>query len=227
MDPKQLVGRECLRFIRSDMVVGLGTGSTARHFVNALAEAIAAGRLSGIRGIPTSKRTEDQARTLGIPLTSLADCPGGVDVTIDGADEIAPGLMLIKGLGGALLREKVIAQNSRTMIVIADAGKESSGLGIKSPLPVEVVPFEHAAAERFLRAQGCEPTLRRTPDGATYVTDNGNYIYDCRFAAPIIDPAGLEARLASRAGIVESGLFLGIATIALIADAAGVRERTA
>lgn len=226
MSPKQRVGEACIGHLRSGMVVGLGTGSTADFFLQSLAAAIRSGQLTGIRGVPTSRKSEQRALHLGIPLTTLAETPQ-IDVTIDGADEIAPGLMLIKGLGGALLREKIVAQNSRTMIVIADAGKESPKLGLKSPLPIEVIPFAHEASARFLASLGCEPVLRRGTDGAVFVTDNGNHIYDCRFAEGIADPAALQAKLVDRAGIVETGLFLGIGKLALIADETGVRERAA
>ncbi len=224
MTPKQRVGEACINYLKSGMVVGLGTGSTADFFLQALANAIKTGQLKDIRGIPTSRKSEQRAQHLGIPLTSLAECPQ-IDVTIDGADEIAPGLMLVKGLGGALLREKVVAQNSKLMVVIADAGKESPVLGTKSPLPVEVVQFAHEASARYLKTLGCDPTLRRGSDGSIFVTDNGNYTYDCRFANGIPDPVALQGRLLDRAGIVDTGLFLGIAQVALIADEAGVRER--
>ncbi len=206
------------------MVVGLGTGSTADFFLQSLATAIKSGQLTDIKGIPTSRKSEQRAIHLGIPLTTLAECPL-IDVTIDGADEIAPGLKLVKGLGGALLREKVVAQNSRKMIVIADAGKESAMLGTKSPLPVEVVQFAHEASARYLQSLGCEPSLRKNADGSIFITDNGNYTYDCRFANGIADPEALQGKVLDRAGIVDTGLFLGIASLALIADDAAVRER--
>lgn len=224
MNPKQRVGEACIDHLQSGMVVGLGTGSTAEYFLQSLAEAIKSGRLTGIRGIPTSRRSEQLALELGIPLTNLAESPA-VDVTIDGADEIAPGLKLIKGLGGALLREKLVAQNSRMMIVIADARKESAKLGLRSPLPVEVTQFGHEALARYLASLGSEPKLRTGHDGSAFVTDNGNYIYDCHFDEGIADPESLQARLVDRAGIVETGLFLGIATLALIADDECVRSR--
>lgn len=225
MSPKQRVGEACISHLKSGMVVGLGTGSTAEFFLQALGAAIKSGQLTNIRGIPTSRKSEQRAMHLGIPLTTLAECPV-IDVTIDGADEIAPGLQLIKGLGGALLREKIVAQNSRKMIVIADASKESPQLGLKSPLPIEVVTFSHECQAAFLRTLGCEPVLRKSPDGGVFVTDNGNYLYDCRFTGGIADPAALQARLVDRAGIVDTGFFLGIASLALIADETGVRQRT-
>jgi ribose 5-phosphate isomerase A len=223
MSPKQRVGEACISYLNSGMIVGLGTGSTAEFFLQALATAIKSGQLKDIRGVPTSRKSEQRAQHVGIPLTTLADA-SVIDVTIDGADEIAPGLALIKGLGGALLREKIVAQNSKMMICIADAGKESEVLGMKSPLPVEVTQFGHEASARYLKSLGCEPTLRHGSDGAVFITDNGNYIYDCRFKS-IADPADVQRNLIDRAGIVETGLFLGIAKLALIADESGVRER--
>lgn len=222
MNPKQRAAEGSLQFVRDGMVIGLGTGSTADYFLQALATALREGRLKNIRGIPTSRQSESRAIHLGIPLITLADARP--DITIDGADEVDPQLNLIKGLGGALLREKIVAQNSGKLIIIADTGKSVSKLGTKSPLPVEVAQFAHDAHVDFFRALGATPTLRTTPDGAPYVTDNGNYIYDCKFTG-IEDPAAMNAKLHARAGIVETGLFVDIATVALIADEAGVEER--
>ena len=142
---------------------------------------------------------------------------------MDGADVIGPNLTLIKGGGGALLREKIVAQNSKKLVIIADASKTVSRLGVKGPLPVEIAPFSLPTSERFLVSLGCTPTLRQRADGQTYVTDNGNLIFDCRFDG-IDDPAGLNAKLRSRAGIIETGLFVGIASMAFVADDDGVRE---
>jgi ribose 5-phosphate isomerase A len=223
MNPKQRAAEAALKFVRSGMVVGLGTGSTADQFLLALAAALKAGTLRDIRGVPTSRQSERRALELGIPLATLAQCPRP-DVTIDGADEVAPNLDLIKGLGGALLREKIVAQNSRQLVIIADASKSVSKLGTHSMLPVEVVQFAHEVQEPFLRSLGAAPTLRRTADGAPFVTDNGNYIYDCRFPEGIDDAQQLESTMRSRAGIVETGLFLGIAAVALVADDHRVQE---
>ncbi len=222
MNPKQRAAEGSLQFVRDGMVIGLGTGSTADYFLQALAAALRDGRLKNIRGIPTSRQSERRAEELGIPLITLAQAKP--DVTIDGADEIDPQLNLIKGLGGALLREKIVAQNSGTLIIIADAGKSVSKLGTKSPLPVEVARFAHEAHVDFFRELGATPTLRKTPDGAAYVTDNGNHIYDCTFSG-IEDPAAMNAKLHGRAGVVETGLFVGIAAVALVADETGVDER--
>jgi ribose 5-phosphate isomerase A len=222
MNPKQRAAEAAIAFVESGMVVGLGTGSTADEFLKALADALKTGRLRDIRGVPTSRQSERRAQQLGIPLAALAECPLP-DVTIDGADEIAPDLNLIKGLGGALLREKIVAQNSRQLVIIADESKRVARLGTRSPLPVEVIPFCHDVHVRFLTDLGCRPVLRRTAEGEEFITDSGNYIYDCRFEF-IDDPAALEATLLQRAGIVDSGLFIGIATCALVADERGVQQ---
>ena len=211
-----------MSFVKSGMVIGLGTGSTADFFIVALAGAIESGKLSGIRGIPTSITPERRANELGIPLTNLAESPQA-DVDIDGADEIAPNLDLIKGLGGAMLREKIVAQNSKQLVIIADAAKRVDVLGTKSPLPVEVAMFEYECQAPFLKSLGATPTLRRGGDGKIFITDNGNYIYDCRFPR-IDDPRRLESAILDRAGIVDCGLFLGMASVALIADDQKVTE---
>ncbi|MGA2230957.1 MAG: ribose-5-phosphate isomerase RpiA [Tepidisphaeraceae bacterium] len=220
MDPKQRAGQTAVSYIKSGMLVGLGTGSTAKLFIDALGAALAEGKLKDIKGIPTSIRSEQQAQRLGIPLTTFAESPT-LDVTVDGADEVGPGLNLIKGLGGALLREKLVAQNSRRLVIVADDTKRVASLGTKCPLPVEVTQFSHQASERYLKGLGCVPTLRLAENGSPYVTDNGNYIYDCKFAR-IDDPRGLEEKLAHRAGIVETGLFLDIADTVLLAGSDGV-----
>ena len=223
MSPKQRAAEAAIQHVRSGMVVGLGTGSTADLFLQALAGALKDGRLRDIWGVPTSRQSERRATHLGIPLTTLAECPRP-DVTIDGADEVAPNLDLIKGLGGALLREKIVAQNSKSLVSIADAGKMVSKLGTKAMLPVEVAPFAHEVHEQFLRSLGATPALRRTAN-VPFQTDNGNYIFDCRFDG-IDDPRALDLALRGRAGVVETGLFIGMATVALVADEEGVEERT-
>jgi ribose 5-phosphate isomerase A len=161
---------------------------------------------------------------LDIPLASLVECPHP-HVTIDGADEVAPNLDLIKGLGGALLREKIVAQNSEKLVIIADSGKAVPRLGAKSMLPVEVAQFGHEIHEAFFVAHGATPILRKTADGAIFITDNGNYIYDCRFSDGIANAATLDEVLRHRAGIVETGLFLGIASVVLVADENTVERR--
>jgi ribose 5-phosphate isomerase A len=224
MTPKRRAAEAALKFVESGMVVGLGTGSTADEFLQVLAAALAGGTLRDIRGIPTSRQSEARARQLGIPIVTLAQCRQA-QITIDGADEVAPDLDLIKGLGGALLREKLVAQNSAKLVIIADASKAVSRLGTHSMLPVEVVQFAHEVHEPFIRSLGAIPTLRRTAAGEPFVTDNSNYIYDCRFPSGIDQPHEVERTLISRAGIVETGLFLGMASVALIADDHQVEER--
>lgn len=222
MSPKERAAEAAIEFVRSGMVIGLGTGSTADCFLLALGDALKSKKLTDIRGVPTSRQSEKRANELGIPLTTLAESPQP-DLTIDGADEINPRLDLIKGLGGALLREKIVAQNSKRLLIIADASKCVTTLGAKSPLPVEVAQFGHESHVPFLRKLGATPTLRRNPDGSIFVTDNNNYIYDCRFVG-IANPLALEDTLLQRAGIVDCGLFLGMAETALIGDDNSVRE---
>jgi len=217
-DPsKQLAAAEALKLVRSGMCIGLGTGSTATIFIELLGHAVKSGDLSDIRGVPTSVQSDQLARSLGIELVNFSNV-FKCDLTIDGADEVSPRLELIKGLGGALLREKIVAQNSDRLVIIADASKRVLKLGTRSPLPVEVVRFALAAHERFLKNLGSEPNLRRAPDGLPFITDNGNYIFDCRFPRGIDDAPRLAHELGDHAGIVEHGLFLGLAKLALIAD---------
>ncbi len=220
MTPKQRAAEAALPLVKDGMVVGLGTGSTSECFVQALAAAIRSGRLRGIRGIGTSRQSERHAAELGIPLTSLRENPR-VNITIDGADEIAPNLNLIKGLGGALLREKIVAQASQKLVIIADSSKRVTTLGMRSPLPIEVVPFAHETHVEYFRSLGSEPVLRLAPGGNPFVTDNGNYIYDCRFSS-LPDPQAIENAILHRAGIVDCGLFLNMASLALVADDATV-----
>jgi ribose 5-phosphate isomerase A len=217
MDAKERAAAAAVNLMSNGTVVGLGTGSTAECFIRALAEALRSGKLQDIRGVPTSKRSEELAHELRIPLVTLAQAKE-VDVDVDGADEIDSDLNLIKGLGGALLREKIVAQNATRMIVIADANKRVDVLGTRAPLPVEVVHFAFEVQEPFLKSLGCVPTLRTTSNGAPFLTDNGNVVYDCRFPR-IDDPAALQSQMKRRAGIVETGLFIGIADTAIVADA--------
>jgi ribose 5-phosphate isomerase A len=217
MTPKQRAAEAAMTYVQSGMTVGLGTGSTADFFLQSLARDIKSGKLTGIQGVPTSVQSEKRARELGIPITDPAR-PPRADVTIDGADEVDPNFDLIKGLGGALLREKIVAQNSKKLVIIADAGKVVPQLGTRAMLPVEVVQFAHEIQIDFLKELGAEPSLRKTKDGKIFVTDNGNYIYDCRFPKGISNPAKIEQTLKARAGVVETGLFLKMATFAIIAD---------
>ena len=221
---KRAAAERAAGWIRDGMTLGLGTGSTVRHLLDVIAERRAGGEWRDVVGVPTSVDTEERARRLGIPLATLAERPR-VDLTIDGADEVDPGLRLIKGLGGALLREKIVAAASRALVIVADASKVVEKLGTKAPVPVEVDPFGEAIQPEFLRSLGAEPTLRRRADGSVLVTDGGNHILDCRFPGGIDDPEALEAALSLRPGIVETGLFLGLATAAVIAGEGGVEVR--
>jgi ribose 5-phosphate isomerase A len=216
---KELAGRAAAQLVKDGDIVGLGTGSTAYFTVLALGERVKDGLK--MVGIPTSVATADLARTLGIPLTTLDDHPE-IDITIDGADEIDPQLNLIKGGGGAHLREKVIAAASKKMIVIADSGKVVPVLG-KFPLPVEIVSFARAVVEKKIAALGATIKLRARPDGSPYVTDNGNPILDCSFGT-IADPPALARTLRDIPGVVEHGLFIGLAKLALVGRGELVEE---
>ena len=222
-DPlKRAVGVEAAELVDSGMRVGLGTGSTVAHFLVALAEKLNGGALSDVVGVPTSLRTAREARELDIPLTSLTETPS-LDLTIDGADEVDPELNLIKGLGGALLREKMVAQASRRLAIMVDDGKMAPALGMRCPVPVEVVQFGWEVHGPFVASCGADPVLRVGPDGEPTVTDNGNYIIDCHFPDGIDDAESFERAIRARAGVVESGLFLGMATEVLVSGSAGVR----
>lgn len=220
---KRRAAETALALVESGMILGLGTGSTVAHFLELLGGKIADGDLKDIVGVPTSVRTGREARAAGIPLASLGE-HAVVDLTVDGADEVSPALDLIKGMGGALLREKMVAQASRHLVIIADEGKAVDHLGTLSPLPVEVVDWGWAVHMRFLQDQGAAVTVRKLDDGPPYKSDNGNLILDCRFPEGIADPHGLEAALRARAGVVESGLFLGMANEAYLAGSDGVRH---
>jgi ribose 5-phosphate isomerase A len=221
---KRAAAARAVEFVRPGMRLGLGTGSTARPFVELLAERVRAGL--DVIAVPTSEATRSDAERLGVPLTSLDETPE-LDLTVDGADEIGPDLSLIKGGGGALLREKIVASASARMIVIADETKWVAALG-RFPLPVEVVPFGLAATRRAIEAAaaaaGCAGPvqLRRGSDGHAFVTDGGHWILDAAFAR-ISDPKSLADRLDGIAGVVEHGLFIALAQTAVIAGANGVR----
>ncbi len=207
------------------MRLGLGTGSTVAHFLRHLGARVACGDLVDIVGVPTSIRTEQAARALGIPLGTLGEL-GSLDLTVDGADEVDPALNLIKGLGGALLREKMVAQASDRFVVIVDDAKLVSRLGTRAPVPVEVVTFECESHMRWFEALGAEPKVRRDEAGDAYLTDNGHLVVDCHFVKGVPDPLELESRLSGRAGVVESGLFLDMADEVVVAGAGGVRRMT-
>jgi ribose 5-phosphate isomerase A len=216
---KQAAGRAAAKLVRDGDVVGLGTGSTAYFAVVALGERVKAGLK--IVGIPTSVKTGDLARQLGIPLTTLDETPQ-IDITLDGADEVDPKLNLIKGGGGALLREKVIATATKNMVVVVDSSKVVSVLG-KFPLPIEVISFARTVVENKIVSLGASPKLRTKTDGSPYLTDNGNQILDCSFGK-IADPAALALILSDTPGIVEHGLFIGLAKVALVGRGDAVEE---
>ena len=221
---KESAARAALDLVKDGMRLGLGTGSTAARFVDALGERVGQGLK--VLCVPTSEATRAQAERLGIPLTTLNDTPQ-LDLTVDGADEIDDQLRLIKGGGGALLREKIVATASNQMIVIADESKVVATLGA-FPLPVEVVPFGFASTLRLIEVMsgqaGCEGEIkqRQAPGGGRFVTDQDNYIVDCAFGA-IQEPEVLAFALKRVPGVVEHGLFLGVADLAIVAGAAGVR----
>jgi ribose 5-phosphate isomerase A len=216
---KEAAGRAAAKLVRDGDVVGLGTGSTAYFAVVALGERVKAGLK--IIGIPTSVQTADLARQVGIPLTTLDEHPE-IDITIDGADEVDPELRLIKGGGGALLREKVVAAASKKMVVVADSGKVVPVLG-KFPLPVEIISFARTVVEKTIVSLGATPKLRTKADGSVFLTDNGNPILDCSFGK-IAVPAALALALSNTPGIVEHGLFIGLASLALVGRGNSVEE---
>ncbi len=203
------------------MVLGLGTGSTTRFALIEIAARLKDGRLKDITGIPSSRETEKTARELGIPVISFDD-KQEIDLTIDGADEVDPQLNLIKGGGGALLREKVLAQSSRRNVMIVDESKLSPALGTRFPVPVEVIPFAWKPVANFLSSLGAEPVLRMKEDGTPYTTDQNNYIIDSKFG-PIRDLDDLALKLGQKAGIAEFGLFIGTASEVIVATTHGIR----
>ena len=218
---KQQAAERALTYIQSGMALGLGTGSTARHVLRGLAARLRDGRLHDVVGVPTSEETAALARELGIPLVTLAERPQ-LDLAIDGADEIDPALNAIKGLGGALLREKIVAASAQRFILVGDESKLVERLGTRAPLPVEVIPFGLPLCERRLAALGCAPTLRRTARGDPFSTDEGNQILDCRFDT-IDDAPVLAVAISTIPGVVEHGLFLDMAAQAVVAGPGGVR----
>jgi ribose 5-phosphate isomerase A len=219
---KQQAAERAVAYVEPGMVVGLGEGSTAAFAVRRIAQLLREGGLHDILGVPCSCKVEAWARELGIPLTTLEEHPV-IDLTIDGADEVDPGLNMIKGGGGALLREKIVAQASCREIIAVDESKLSPALGTHWPVPVEVVPFGWRVQAAYLESLGAKPVLRLADDGAPFETDQGDLILDCDFG-PIPDPAQLALRLKARSGIVEHGLFMGLATEVIVADGKGVRH---
>ncbi len=216
---KEAAARASLRFIKDGQVVGLGTGSTAAYFIKLLGEQVKQGLR--VRGIPTSVRSKELAQGLGIPLTTLDECQE-IAVTVDGADEVDPQLRLIKGGGGALLREKIVASATKQLVIVADASKQVKMLG-KFPLPVEVIRFSQALVAKRIAALGADVQLRMDDSGKPFVTDENNHILDCRFGE-IPDPDALARQLSDMPGVVEHGLFIGMASVALLARGSEIIE---
>jgi ribose 5-phosphate isomerase A len=217
-DKKRLAAEKAVELVQDGMKVGLGTGSTAYFAIEAIGRLVRDGHT--ILAVPTSLASEKQARELKIPLATLEEA-GTLDLTIDGADEVDGNLDLIKGMGGALLREKIVAYSTRTQVIVVDDSKMVHNLGTKFPLPVEVVQFSHGRTRMFMEELGCRAELR---GGATpFVTDNGNYIYHLHFEHGIRDPYELQRKLKDIPGVVETGLFLKMARKVIIASEEGIR----
>jgi len=219
---KRQAAAVAVEYVNSDSVIGLGTGSTSIHFLRMLGERIKDGTLSGVSGIPTSEGAAAYAHQFGIPLTTLEDHPELV-LTIDGADEVDPELNVIKGGGGALLREKIVAQASKRLVIIVDESKLSGRLGTTWPVPIEIIPFGWQTQRTFIESLGARTSVRKTASGESLQTDQGNLILDCDFG-PIAEPAQLARKLDARAGIVEHGLFLAMADEVIVAGEAGIRR---
>jgi ribose 5-phosphate isomerase A len=223
---KQRAGETAVdRYVRSGMRVGLGTGSTAVWAIRRLGALLASGALTDVTGVPTSEASRAEAQACGVPLTTLDDDPR-LDLTIDGADEVSPALDLVKGGGGAHLREKIVAQASDRLVIVCDPSKLVAALGETFAIPVEVVRMARRPEQEFLESLGARVGWRQRSDGAgPFVTDEGNWILDADFGA-LPDPAAVLRRLQARAGVVEVGLFLGLADVVLVAEPDGVRELT-
>ncbi len=219
---KQQAAERALDYVQSGMRLGLGTGSTASFLLHGLADRLRDGRLHDIVGVPTSEMTTSLAQQLGIPLVTLAECPQ-LDLALDGADEIDPYLDLIKGLGAALLREKIVAASAARFFVIGSESKCVTELGVRTHLPVEVILFAVPLCERRLAALGSRPVLRRTADGNPLCTDEGHVILDCRFES-IPDAHALSEAIMMIPGVVGHGLFVGMVERAIVAGPSGVRE---
>ncbi len=216
---KEAAALAAVKLVRDGDIVGLGTGSTAAYAIRFLGQRVQAGLK--IRGIPTSIHTQEAAASLGIPLTTLDEFQK-IDITIDGADEVDPKLRLIKGGGGALLREKIVASASRNLVIIADSSKRVSMLG-KFPVPVEVIKFAEAVVANKIAAFGAEVIVRGASSGRPFITDEGNHILDCNFGQ-IPDPPALARKLENTPGVVEHGLFIGMASAVLIGQGDQVIE---
>jgi ribose 5-phosphate isomerase A len=222
MNLKRQAAKTALTYVRSGMILGLGTGSTTAFFIEMLSERLEAGTLQNISSVPTSEQTADCARDLGIPLTTLTEHPR-LDLAVDGADEVDPSLNLIKGLGRALLREKIVESHAERFLVIVEESKLVPRLGTRGPVPVEIVPFQAQAHVRWLNTLGCRAELWLEKDDSPIVTDNGNYLARCWFPDGIADAYALARALADRPGIVEHGLFLDMASAVIVATPEGTR----
>ena len=220
---KRQTAEKAVEAVESGMALGLGTGSTSKHAVDFIGKRIQEGSLKDIVGVPTSERTAEHARELGIPLSTLDDNPV-LDLAIDGADEVDPNLNLVKGRGGALLREKMVETAAKRFIVIVDETKLVDGLGLSGAMPVEVVQFCWKFSAQRLEQFGCEVKLRMEGD-EPFVTDNSNYILDCYFAEPIPDPYEAAKTISSFSGVVEHGLFLDMADQVIIARQNGIEVK--
>ena len=223
MNLKQIAASHALEFVQSGMVIGLGTGSTTAYFTDLLGEALKTGRLKDILAVPTSQDTVRRAEGWGIPLTTLSTHPK-LDLAVDGADEVDPDLNLIKGLGKAALREKIVESRTNNLIIIVDESKIVPRLGTKGPLPVEIIQFEHATHLSWLRTVASNAELWCDDTGNPVVTDNGNYLVRCWFQGGIADAYALNRKLNDQAGIVEHGIFLDMAKKVIIAGSDGVRS---
>ncbi len=219
---KQAAARTALELVEPGMRLGLGHGSTMLWAVRQLAERIASGMLTNLTVVPCSALIEEEARSLGITITQMDDVQG-LDLVLDGADEVTAKLDCIKGGGGALLREKILAQSAERFVVVADSSKLSPSLGTHWPVPVECIPWGRQSQARYLETLGATVIMRRDADGRPNLTDHGNIIFDCDFG-PIADPHQLASQLSARAGIVEHGLFLGMASEAILAGPGGVQR---
>ncbi len=221
---KRLAAGEAADRVGSGMILGLGSGSTASRFVEEIGRRLRAGILRDVIGVPTSSRIEEVARGCGLLLTTL-DAHPTPDLTVDGADEVDPELNLLKGRGGALLREKIVAMASQRTIIIVDSSKLVSRLGERVPVPVEVVRFGWRAVATKLQSLGGKPSLRTGVEGRPFVTDEGHYILDAEFGA-LEDPSRLDAEIRGIVGVVEHGLFLGIANEVIVASGDGITVLT-
>lgn len=222
MNLKELAAAQALSYVTSDQVLGIGSGSTVNFFIRLLSDKLQHGEIHNIQVVPASNASAERMTQAGIPLTSLQDHPE-LDLAVDGADEIDLQLNLIKGMGCALLREKIVLTYARRVVIIADASKQVERLG-RGPLPVEVLPFEAATHVNWLNSISTRAEIRRNIDGQPVVTDNGNLIAFCWFSDGISDPVSLAARLDAQPGIQGHGLFLGMANECLIAGSTGVHS---